>query len=75
MTKALETIAKLNPMINLHKAHIMQVTAILVGGESHCGELGDVVSAAQDIVFSGRTEVRDYEQGWVDRMIRAAKAA
>lgn len=43
MTKALETIAKLNPMVNLHKAHIMQVTAILVGGESYCGELGDVL--------------------------------
>ena len=75
MTKALETIAKLNPMVNLHKAHIMQVTAILVGGESYCGELGDVVTSAADVVSSGRTEVRDYEQGWVDRMIRAAKAA
>ena len=75
MTKALETIATLNPMVNLHKAHIMQITAILVGGESYCGELGDVVCAARDVVSSGRQHARDHEQAWVDRMIRAAKAA
>lgn len=65
---ASQIIAKLDRSVPLQLAHIRAVEELVRNGCRYSNEDGDVLSAAYCVVREARTEVREWEAGWVARM-------
>ena len=69
--RASDLVARLNPALPLHAAHIADIRQMSERDERYSNERGDVLRGAYQCLLSGATSPAPYEAAWVNAMLAA----